>query len=294
MLDAFRLGHFEDVDKGTGVTVILAPQGAIGGVSIMGNAPASRETELLKSEKTVSEVHAVVLSGGSAFGLDACSGVMEYCKKKGIGYDTGAYRVPIVVGASLYDLEYKTFAYPDHTMGAYACEGAGSFVDMGGDIGAGCGATVGKLLGQARADKGKLGVACLKYGAVEIAAVVAVNAFGNVYDPDTGALLGGLKAGDHDYNIERALCHGVEGIAGLNTTIGCVVTNAKLTKAQCNVLAASTNDAYARCIRPVHTILDGDSIFVLTSGEVECNLLAMQSLANVVMCKAIRNAFTLK
>ncbi|MBO4535256.1 MAG: P1 family peptidase, partial [Clostridia bacterium] len=108
------------------------------------------------------------------------------------------------------------------------------------------------------------------------------------------ALLGGLKAGERDYNIERALCHGVEGIAGMNTTLGCVVTNAKLTKTQCNVLASSTNDAYARCIRPVHTVVDGDCIFVLTSGEVECNLLAMQSLANVAMCKAIKNAFTLQ
>ncbi len=293
MLDAFRLGNFEDGDKGTGVTVILAPQGAQGGVSVMGNAPATRETELLKSEKTVQQVNAVVLSGGSAFGLDASSGVMEYCKKRGIGLEAGSYKVPIVVGASLFDLEYKTFAYPDKAMGQYACEGAGSFVDMGGDIGAGCGATVGKLLGMDRAAKGKLGVACLKYGAIEIAAVVAVNAFGNIYDPDTGALLAGLKAGDKDYNIERALCHGVEGIAGMNTTIGCIVTNAKLTKSQCNALASSTNDAYARCIRPVHTVLDGDSIFVLASGEVECNLLAMQSLSCVAMCKAIKNAFTL-
>lgn len=294
MLNSFRLGNFEDTAVGTGVTVILAPHGATGGVSVMGNAPATRETDLLRSECTVQSVNAVVLSGGSAFGLEAACGVMQYLKKKGFGYDAGAYKVPIVVGASLYDLEYKTFGYPTAEMGQYACESAGDFVDRGGDIGAGCGATVGKLMGMAAAAKGGLGVATIKIGAIEMAAVVAVNAFGNVYDPDSNTMLAGVHKDGRPVSIEQALRYGVEGIAGMNTTLGCIVTNAALSKAQCNVLAKSVHDAFARCIHPVHTMVDGDAVFVLASGEVECNLLAMQSEATVLMMRAIKNAFVRK
>jgi len=291
MLNSFRLGHFEDVSVGTGVTVVLAPYGATASVAVTGNAPATRETDLLRSECTVDKINAVVLSGGSAFGLDAASGVMRYLKKRGYGYDTGAYKVPIVCAASLYDLEYKTFGYPDADMGQYACETAGDFVDIGGSFGAGTGATVGKLMGMAHAAKGGLGVAVIKIGAIEIAAVVAVNAFGNVYDPDTKTLLAGITRDGKEVNIEQSLRYGVEGIGGMNTTLGCIVTNAKLTKSQCHVVAKSVHDAYARCIRPVHTILDGDAVFVMSSGEVECNLLAMQSEATVLMMRAIKNAF---
>lgn len=291
MLNAFRLGHFEDVSVGTGVSVVLAPFGATASVSVMGNAPATRETDLLRSECSVEKINAVVLSGGSAFGLDACSGVMQYLKKRGYGYDTGAYKVPIVCGASLYDIEYKTFGFPDADMGMYACETAGDFVDLGGSFGAGCGATVGKLMGMAHAAKGGLGVATIKIGAIEMAAVVAVNAFGNVYDPDTKTMIAGVTKDGKEVNIEGSLRYGVEGIAGMNTTIGCVVTNAKLTKSQCHVVAKSVHDAYARCIHPVHTMLDGDAVFVMSSGEVECNLLAVQSEATVLMMRAIKNAF---
>lgn len=294
MLGAFRLGHFEDVAVGTGVTVILAPHGATAGVSVQGNAPATRETDLLRSECTVQQINAVVLSGGSAFGLEAACGVMQYLKKKGYGYDAGAYKVPIVVGASLYDLEYKTFGYPDAAMGQYACECAGDFCDRGGNIGAGCGATVGKLMGMACCDKGGLGVATMKIGAIEMAAVVAVNAFGNVYEADSKEMLAGVKKDGKALSIEQALRYGVEGIAGMNTTLGCIVTNAKLTKSQCNVVAKSVHDAFARCIRPVHTVVDGDAVFVMASGEVECSVLAMQSECTVLMMRAIKNAFTAK
>lgn len=293
MLNAFRLGHFEDVSLGTGVSVILAPYGATASVSVMGNAPATRETDLLRPDATVERVNAVVLSGGSAFGLEACTGVMQYLHKRGYGYDTGAHKVPIVCGACLYDLEYKTFGYPDVEMGLYACETAGDFVDLGGNFGAGCGATVGKLMGMAHAAKGGLGVATIKIGAIEMAAVVAVNAFGNVYDPDTGAMLAGATRDGKPVNIEQSLRYGVEGIAGMNTTIGCIVTNAKLSKSQCHVVAKSVHDAYARCIHPVHTMVDGDAVFVMTSGEVECNLLAVQSEATVLMMRAIKNAVTM-
>lgn len=290
MLNAFRIGHMQDEGVGTGVTVILAPGGAVGGVAVLGNAPATRETDLLRSECTVDKVNAVVLSGGSAFGLEAACGVMEYLKKRGFGYPAGAYQVPIVVGASLYDLEYKTFGYPDKEMGKMACEAAGDFCELGASIGAGCGATVGKLRGAAHAAKCGLGVATIKIGAVEMAAVVAVNAFGNVYSPEMGEMLCGMMQNGKPVDIEKMLRYGVEGIAGMNTTIGCVVTNAKLTKAQCNVLAKTVHDAYARCIHPVHTMVDGDAVFVMASGEVECNLLAMQSECTKLMMRAIVNA----
>lgn len=291
MLDAFAIGNFENTAVGTGVTVIAAPNGATGGVSVMGNAPASRETDLLRSECTVQQVNAVVLSGGSAYGLEAACGVMEYMRRKGWGYNAGGYKVPIVVGASLYDLEYKTFGYPDKEMGLYACEQLHKIEDMGGSIGAGCGATVGKLRGMGKAAKSGLGVATIKIGAVELAAIVAVNAMGNVYDDETGVMLAGLTDADGKAcDIEKMLQYGVEGIAGMNTTIGCLVTNAKLTKTQCNTLAAGLNDAYARCIRPVHTMVDGDSLFVMASGEAECNLLALQAVGVRLMCRAIKNA----
>lgn len=290
MLNAFRLGHYEDESVGTGVTVILAPYGATGGVSVRGAAPATRETDLLRSENTVERINAVVLSGGSAYGLDACSGVMDYYRKRGLGYNAGAFNVPIVCGASLYDLEYKTFGYPNKEAGERACNAAHDFYDDGGSLGAGAGATVGKLMGMSSAAKSGLGVAVIKIGAIELAAIVAVNAFGNVYQADSDKLLKGAKLNDKFINIEQALKYGVEGIKGYNTTLGCIVTNAKLTKADCNRLADSVHDAYARCIRPVHTVVDGDAIFVMSSGEVECSLLAMQTACVKLMCDAIANA----
>ncbi len=292
MLNTFRIGHYEDEAVGTGVTVILAPYGAIGGVSVRGSAPATRETDLLRSENTVDRINAVVLSGGSAYGLEACCGVMDYFRKRGLGYNAGAFNVPIVCGASLYDLEYKTFGYPNKEAGEYACGAARDFYDDGGAIGAGAGATVGKLMGMNSSAKSGLGVAVIKIGAIELAAVVAVNAFGNVYEADSGNLLKGAALNGKSINIEQALKHGVEGIKGYNTTIGCIVTNAKLTKAECNRLADTVHDAYARCIRPVHTVLDGDAVFVMTSGEVECSLLAMQTACVKLMCDAIANAVT--
>lgn len=292
MLNSFRIGHYEDENVGTGVTVLLAPYGAIAGVSVRGAAPATRETELLRPENTVETINAVVLSGGSAYGLEACCGVMDYFRKKGLGYPAGAFNVPIVTGASLYDLEYKTFGYPNKEAGERACNAAHDFYDDGGSIGAGMGATVGKLMGMTSAVKAGLGVAVIKIGAIELAAVVAVNAFGNVYEADSDKLLKGASVNGKAINIEQALKHGVEGIKGYNTTIGCIVTNAKLSKAECNRLADTVHDAYARCIRPVHTVVDGDAVFVMTSGEVECSLLAMQTACVKLMCEAIHNAVT--
>lgn len=292
MLNSFRIGNFEDEDIGTGVTVILAPNGAVGGVSVRGKAPATRETDLLKSENSVEKVNAVVLSGGSAYGLEAACGVMEYLHKKGYGYPAGSYKVPIVCGASLFDLEYKTFGYPNKEMGLLACETAHTFDEFSGDIGAGCGATVGKLLGMKCASKSGLGVSLIKIGAVEVAAVVAVNAFGNVYKRDSDQILKGCKKNGENIDIENLLKMGVESAlsVGGNTTIGCVVTNAKLNKSGCNALADATHDAYARCIKPVHTSVDGDCIFVLASGEVDVNPMSLQSVSVDLMMRAIEMA----
>ena len=290
MLDTFKIGNFEDEGVGTGVTVILSRLGAVGGVSVRGRAPATRETDLLKSECSVDRINAVVLSGGSAFGLEAATGVVQYLHKKGLGFDAGAFRVPIVCGASLYDLEYKTFGYPNADLGLLACEYAHGFSEINGSIGAGCGATVGKIFGMKCAAKSGMAVRCIKIGALEMAAVVAVNAFGNIYDPKTNEVVKGAKKNGEIVDLEKLLINGVEAkitpFSG-NTTIGCIVTNAKLTKTECNRLADSTHDAYARCIRPVHTDVDGDTVFVMASGEAECNMLGLQTLAADLMTKAI-------
>lgn len=293
MLDNFLLGNYEDEDLGTGVTVVLSRTASTCGVSVRGKAPATRETDLLKSENTVDKVNAVVLSGGSAFGLDACSGVVDYLHKKNIGFNAGKYNVPIVVGASLYDLEYKTFASPDKEYGILACQTAHEFAEISGSIGAGAGATVGKLFGMNCSSKSGLGVSVIKIGAVEVGAVVSVNAFGNVYKKDSDEFLAGCVKNGEKVNIEELLKKGVESPfspSSGNTTLSCVVTNARLTKTQCNALADSLHDAYARCIRPVHTMLDGDCIFVLSSGEVECNTLSLQAVATDCLCRAIESS----
>lgn len=291
MLEKFLLGNAENNELGTGVTVIISPSGAVGGVSVRGKAPATRETDLLKSENSVEKVNAVVLSGGSAFGLESACGVMDFLKSKNLGYNAGKFNVPIVSGASLYDLEYKSFAYPDKKMGYLACENAKPLMDLQGDLGAGCGATVGKVYGMKFAGKGGLGVATVKKGDLEVAAIVAVNAFGNVYRKDSNEILSGCVYNDIPIDVENFIQNNlIQHSNGGNTTIGCIVTNAKMTKSQCNGLADSTHDAFARCIKPVHTAFDGDCIFVLASGEVESNFVFMQTIATNLMCEAIEKA----
>lgn len=291
MLDKFLLGNAEDNELGTGVTVILSPLGATGGVSVRGKAPATRETDLLKSENSVEKVNAVVLSGGSAFGLEASCGVMEFLRSKNLGYNAGKYNVPIVCGASLYDLEFKSFAFPDKKMGFKASENAKPIEDMHGDFGAGAGATVGKIFGLNSAGKGGLGVSTFKKGDFEMSAVVAVNSFGNVYKKDSNHLLSGCVSNGVEIDVESFIQNfPTEENKGGNTTIGCIITNAKLTKSACNSLADSTHDAYARCIKPVHTAFDGDCIFVLASGDVEVNFVYLQTIATNLMCEAIEKA----
>ena len=277
MLDDFLIGNYTDKQNATGVTVLLAPQGAIGGVSVRGGAPATHETDLLRAENTVEKLNAVVLSGGSAFGLESISGVMRFLHEKGYGYLAGGFRVPICTGASIYDLEYGSFGFPDKNAGYEACRNATSVAEIKGSIGAGCGATVCKMNGMDHAEKSGMAVVTGKRGDLEMAVISVVNALGNIYDPDTGKLV-------------KSSC-GAEGQTSFsNTTITCILTNAVLTKAQANKLADTTQDAYAKCIRPVHTLYDGDSVFVMSSCRVQADLLELQMFADSLCCQAILKA----
>lgn len=291
MLEKFLIGHNSDKDRGTGVSVIIAPEGAVGGVSVRGNAPGTRETDLLRSDALVEKINAVVLSGGSAFGLEACSGVMKYLHEKGIGYDTGTQIVPIVCGAVLYDLDYVEFAYPDNAMGYDAALNAKAYNYEMGCIGAGTGATVGKIMGSITSDKSGLGVAGARLDNLEVMAIVAVNAFGDVYNYKTNQIMAGAKGDDEFLNTCDMIMSGVEIDNRLkNTTIGCIITNAKLTKPQANKLADQVHDAYALCIRPVHTMVDGDVVFAMASGEVQAEFIQLAEMSLQVMAEAIINA----
>lgn len=288
MLDKFRIGHVTDEENGTGVTVILCEDGAVGGVSVRGASPASRETELLKDGKTVQKVNAVVLSGGSAFGLEAACGVMNWLNERNLGYNAGRYNVPIVVGASLYDLEYKNFAYPKIADGYAACDAAEKENFATGSIGAGTGATVSKMTGGASAAKGGIGVATYKLNGLEIAAIVAVNALGDIVKD--GKPLLAARAENGEFIDSRALfsCGGLK-LTNQNTTIGAIITNARLTKEECNILADLAHDGFATAISPAHTPYDGDTMFCMASGEVEVPVNMLAGMVAAITEKAIQS-----
>lgn len=278
-IEGFRIGQVTNVDAATGCTVIVAPNGATGGVDVRGGAPASRETDLLRPENTVDSVHAVCLSGGSAFGLEAASGVARELETRGIGLDVGPTRVPIVCSSCIFDL-----AFGDHSVRPGVADGIEatrialdnepSPVDEG-TVGAGTGATVGKLNGPATLMKGGLGARARAIGELKIGAVAVVNACGNVIDPATGNPIAGMRAAADSLEIvdmEDAMLAAAGSLSmpldRTNTTISCIITNARLTKAQATKLAQMAADAYAHTIRPTHTTNDGDTIYVLASGEL--------------------------
>lgn len=271
-IPGFKIGTAENKKGLTGVTVILAPEGgAVAGVDIRGYAPGTRETDLLDPKKTVQKIHAVVLAGGSAFGLEAASGCMKYLAEQRIGFSVGDVCVPIVCSAVLFDLMIgDKNAYPNLQMGYEAAEKASSVFSVGCS-GAGTGATVGKLLGFERSMKSGAGYheVSLPDG-LRVGAYVAVNACGEIIDGED--ILAGVLAengksilSSHELMLEGT----VRQMRGANTTIACVMTNAILTKAECNAIAGMAHDGYARSIRPVHTTMDGDTIFTMASGE--CN-----------------------
>lgn len=291
-LSDFKFGHADAPDAGTGCTVIIAPEGARAGVSVSGGGPATRETDLLKPEKMIQNIHAVVLAGGSAFGLEASCGVMDALAKREIGFEIAGMRVPIVTGACLFDLTVGSVAYPDKAMGKTAVEHAFSSLPFEmGNVGAGTGASVGKLCGPEYSMKSGFGFTVLKRKDLVVGAFVAVNAAGNIGNPDRG-WLAGCRNDEGDIvdgvvAFDQAIDFMEHSLAPTNTTIGVIVTNAMLDKAQATKVATITNDAYARAIKPVHTSHDGDAIFALASSKVIADPDLVAILATEAMEQAI-------
>lgn len=297
-IKGIRVGHAQNEKAGTGCTVIICEKGAYAGVDVRGGAPASRETELLKPENLVEQIHAVILSGGSAFGLDAAAGVMEYLEKEDVGYDVQVTKVPIVCGASLFDLVVGDHRVrPDKKMGYEACKNASKEDQQEGNVGAGTGTSVGKLLGMERAMKGGLGIYGIQIEDLQVASIVVVNCLGDIMDPDTGERVAGLlnKEKNQVENTEEALYAQHKPNKNLysgNTTIGVVVTNGKFNKTQANKIASMAHNGLARAIRPVHTMFDGDTLFAMATGEVEADINVVGTLAAETMAKAIYRAVT--
>ncbi|MEO0249242.1 MAG: P1 family peptidase [candidate division WOR-3 bacterium] len=292
-----KVGHFTHAKRPTGCTVILVEAGAAAGVDVRGSAPGTRETDLLNPVHMVQQVHAVLLSGGSAFGLDAAGGVMRYLEEKGIGFETGVAKVPIVPAAILYDLGLgDPKIRPDKEAGYQACLAASSAPVPEGNVGAGAGATIGKLLGPGRAMKGGLGTASIRVGDLIVAALVAVNAVGDVFDPRSGKLLAGARTADgkHLANIMEVIRRGEElppVRRGENTTLGVVATNALFDKAEMTKIAQMSHDGFARAINPVHMPADGDTIFALSTRRLSgADLAVVGALAAEVVAEAVVRA----
>jgi L-aminopeptidase/D-esterase-like protein len=267
------VGHYTDPRRPTGCTVILTPDGAVASVDVRGAAPGTRETDLLDPVNAVERIHALVLSGGSAFGLDAASGVVAWLEARGVGLAVGPVRVPIVPAAILFDLLIGDPSIrPDARAGRLACEAASTRPPAEGSVGAGAGATVGKLWGLGWAMRGGIGSASLRISGVTVAALVAVNAIGDIIDPQTALPIAGARTADgmRLRNTTASLLAGdlpQRLMPGGATTIGCVATDAMLTKAECRKLAQCAHDGLARTIDPVHTAFDGDTLFALSTGR---------------------------
>lgn len=291
----FNIGHQSDFDAKTGLTVIYFPKGALAGCDISGGGPASRETPLTLPLTAENRINAIVLGGGSAYGLAASDGVMKCLEEKKIGYDTGFSLVPLVCQSDIFDLNYgKPDVRPDAKMGYEACLSAlKETSDLQGNVGCGIGATVGKIRGTARGDKSGFGIHAIKTGGLFIAVAVCVNALGDIYSPQ-GKKIAGLHSLDRK-NYEdclEALCENLtprDMFTG-NTTIGAVITNAEFSKAELTKIASMTRTAYSRCIRPVATMADGDTIYAASTGTIKADINAVGSLAAEVMAQAIENA----
>jgi L-aminopeptidase/D-esterase-like protein len=297
-----KVGHFTDPRRPTGCTVIVTEDGAVGGVDVRGSAPGTRETDLLQPSNLVDKVHAVALAGGSAFGLDAASGVMRYLEERKIGFDVGVTHVPIVPAAIIFDLTVGDGKIrPDAQAGYRACEAASTSRPAEGNVGAGAGATVGKMFGAKRAMKGGLGMASIKVAGLTVGAIVVVNAVGDVIDPDTARPIAGARTPDGSRLLDtrRAIVSGQAPerlLAGTNTTIGLIATDAVLTKAQAQKIAQMAHDGFARAINPVHTMNDGDTIFAVGTGKSGktgnpnlLGILAAEAMARAIV-RAVRAA----
>lgn len=292
-VEGIIVGHAHSEDALTGCTAVICPEGATGGVDVRGSAPGTRETDLFKAEKLVDKVHAVVLSGGSAFGLEAASGVMDHLEELGIGFDVGLTRVPIVASAVIFDLaigDYKV--RPDWQMGYKASLSASKDENRQGNVGCGMGATVGKILGPKGAMKSGLGCATVISGDLVVSALICVNAFGDIFKD------GSQIAGAYDYGND-SLMNTYElmkssmvtpGFANTNTTIGVVATNGILTKAEGNKVAQAGHNGLARSINPVHTMVDGDTIFTMATNKLKADVNIIAAMAQEAVEKAVINA----
>lgn len=296
-IDDIKLGHAQNENGCTGCSVIICEEGATGGVDVRGGAPGTRETDLLDPSEMVEKIHAVVLAGGSAFGLDASSGVMQYLEERDIGFDVNVAKVPIVCSAVLFDLAFgNPKARPDKEMGYKACLNSETYKDdINGNIGAGYGATVGKILGPSTCMKGGLGTYAFQVGDLKVGAIVAVNCLGDVVDPkNLNILAGALDRKTNKFlDSEKILINNLENPSNPfkgNTTIGLIVTNAKFSKAQAKKISSMAHNGFARTMRPAHTMFDGDTIFTMATNKIDADLTTVGMIAANVMEKAVLRA----
>lgn len=296
-----RVGHAQDNHALTGCTVILCESGAVGGVDQRGGAPGTRQIDELHTIRLVQQVHAVVLSGGSAFGLDSAGGVMRYLEQRGVGFDVRVARVPIVPTAILFDLGIgRPDVRPDAEMGYQACLNAASTRPAEGNAGAGTGATIGKILGMENSMKSGIGTSSLDLGeGLIVGAIVAVNAFGDAIHPESGQIVAGARLPGSiptqfadTLEVMRAMPgHQFPGFGrGENTVIGVVATNARMDKEGANKIAQMAQDGLARTIRPAHTMLDGDTIFAICTGEIPADVNIIGAFAAEAFAKAVLRA----
>jgi L-aminopeptidase/D-esterase-like protein len=299
-VDGVRVGHVTDREAVTGCTVVLAPpEGAVGGVDQRGGAPGTRETDLMRPMHLVERAHAILLAGGSAFGLDAATGVVRWLEERGIGHETGVAKVPIVPAAILFDLATgRSDVRPDAAMGYAACEAAQDGPVEEGSVGAGTGCRVGAALGPGRTSKSGLGTASVDLGGgLVVGAIVAVNAFGDVIDPASGEILAGTQPligegfADTLAVMKRLMGKIISRLTGGgNTVIGVVATNARLTKEGANKVAQMAHDGVARVVRPAHTMYDGDTLFALATGKKRADVNLIGAYGAEVMAEAIVRA----
>lgn len=290
-----EIGHAQDEEHATGCSVIICKSGAVCGVDVRGGGPASRETELLNPLKSNNGIHALFLSGGSAYGLDVAGGIMKYLEENKIGLKVGKNLVPIVVGSCIFDLNCVDGSVrPDAKMGYEACVNSQEHREQNGNVGAGMGATVGKLHGDAYSMKSGLGCYAVQVGRLQVGAIVAVNAIGDVFEMDSDKPLAGLlnknKDGMLSSEKEAVKLLQLKSYFSKNTTIAAIITNAALDKAQMNKVAAMASNGIARTIRPVNTSMDGDSVYALSVGKVKSSDDVVGTLAAHVLAKAINRA----
>lgn len=295
-IEGIKIGNAQNLEGPTGCTVVICEEGAAAGVDVRGGSPGTRETDLLDPVNLVDKIHAVVLSGGSAFGLDAASGVMQYLEEKNVGFDVSVTKVPIVCSAVLFDLVIGDHRIrPDKAMGYEACKNSETNKIREGNVGAGAGATVGKILGPHNSMKGGLGCYAVQVGELQVGAVIAVNCLGDVIDSSTGEIIAGALNEDKKtfadteeimisrYSEKKNLFSG-------NTTIGVVITNGKFTKSEMNKIASMAHNGYGRAMRPAHSIFDGDTIFTMSTGKIDADINVVGLLAARVVEQAVVRA----